>query len=89
VIEMAETVKGTVVLRSVPNRKVEARIAEYLSEIYDGVPLATIAGLVSRTKPLTLVKDVTRVNGKEIADQLNELGASAYFLQYIGSRTRH
>lgn len=86
---MAETVKGTVVLRSVPSKKVEARIAEYLSGIYPEVPLATIAGLVGRTKPLTLVKDVTSDNGRSMAERINGMGASAYFLQYLGSRTRH
>ncbi len=84
-----ESVKGTVILRSVPSGKIEAQIAEYLAEVYGDISISRIAGLLSRTKPITIIKDVPRENGNVIAERINGMGASAYFLQYLGSVAKH
>jgi hypothetical protein len=86
---MAETVKGTVVLRSVPSKDVEEKVALYLTSIYRGVPSTEIVALVGKSKPLTIVTDVTSSKGKALADAINGLGANAYFLQYLNSQTKH
>ncbi len=86
---MAETVKGTVVLRSVPSKDIEEKVALYLTSIYREVPSTEIIALVARTKPLTIVTDVTDSKGRALADAINGLGANAYFLQYLKSQTKH
>ncbi|MDF1535761.1 MAG: hypothetical protein P1S46_04560 [bacterium] len=86
---MAETGRGTVVLRSVPSKDVEMKVALYLTRIYREVPPTELIALIGRTKPLTIVTDVTSDRGKALADAINGLGASAYFLQYLNSQTRH
>ena len=86
---MAETVKGTVVLRSVPDRDVEEKVVLYLSSVYREVPPEEIFSLITKTKPLTIVTDVTSSKGKALADAINGLGGNAYFLQYLNSQTRH
>ena len=89
VIEMAETVKGTVVLRSVPSKDVEMKVALYLSSVYREVAPEEIVALVSRAKPLALINDVTSSKGKALAEAINGLGANAFFLQYLKSQTKH
>ena len=86
---MAETVKGTVVLRSVPSRDVEEKVALYLSSVYREASPGEIFALITRTKPLTIVTDVTSSKGKALADALTGLGANAYFLQYLKNVTKH
>ncbi len=86
---MTETVKGTVVLRSVPSKDVEEKVALYLTSIYREVSPTEIVALVARTKPLTIVTDVTNSKGRALVDAINGLGANAYFLQYLNSQTRH
>ena len=86
---MIETVKGTVILRSVPNKDVEMKVALYLTSIYREVPPTEIVALIGRTKPLTIVTDVTSVKGKALVDAINGLGANAYFLQYLKNMTKH
>lgn len=86
---MAETVRGTVVIRSIPSKDVEMKVALYLASIYREVPPEEISDLVGRTKPLTVVRDVDSLKGRTLVEALNGLGASAYFLQYMDNRTRH
>ena len=86
---MAETVKGTVVLRSVPSRDVEEKVALYLSSVYREASPGEIFALITRTKPLTIVTDVASAKGTALADALNGLGANAYFLQYLKNVTKH
>jgi hypothetical protein len=80
--EMAEAIKGSVVLRSVPNKEVEAGV-------YRDIDVERIVALVSRTKPLTVVKDIPMRNGQRLASELTALGATAYFLQNLESVNRH
>ena len=53
------------------------------------MPAERIVALVSRTKPLTVVKGIPETNGMRLARELNELGAMAFFLQDLESVTRH
>jgi hypothetical protein len=87
--KMAETVKGTVVIRSIPSKDVELKVSLYLASIYRDVPPNEISDLVRRTKPLTVVRDVNFMKGQALVDAINGLGASAYFLQDLGNTTRH
>ena len=77
---MAEAIKGCVILKSVPNREVEFRVSAYLAEVFPGVPVDRIVHKMSRSKPLTLIRDVDRNRGQVLAQDLNDLGASACFL---------
>ena len=86
---MAETVKGTVIVRSIPSKDVELKVALYLASIYRDVPPNEISDLVAGTKPLTIVRDVNYMKGQTLVDAINGLGASAYCLQYLGNNTRH
>ena len=86
---MAETVKGTVIIRSIPSKDVEMKVVLYLASIYRDVPPGEISDLVARTKPLTIVRDVHYMKGQTLVDAINGLGASAYFLRDLGSATRH
>lgn len=86
---MAEAVKGTVVIRSIPSKDVEMKIVLYLAGIYTDRPPDEISGLVARTKPLTIVRDVNYMKGQALVDAINGLGASAYFLRNLGKATRH
>ena len=86
---MAEAVKGTVVIRSIPSKDVEMKIVLYLAGIYTDRPPDEISGLVARTKPLTIVRDVNYMKGQALVDAINGLGASAYFLRNLGNKTRH
>lgn len=86
---MAETVKGTVVIRSIPSKDVEMKVVLYLASIYRDVPPGEISDLVARTKPLTIVRDVNYMKGQTLVDAINGLGASAYFLRDLGNDTRH
>ncbi len=76
---MAETIKGRVVLKSVPNRETEEKIAEYLANIYRDCSYIEIACLVTGKKPLTLVQGITDENGKKLVFDLNKMGAQAFF----------
>jgi hypothetical protein len=87
--KMAETVKGTVVIRSIPGKDVEMKVVLYLASIYRDVPPDDISDLVARTKPLTVVRDVNSMRGHALVDAINGLGASAYFLRNMGKATRH
>jgi hypothetical protein len=87
--KMAETVTGTVVIRSIPSKDVEMKVVLYLASIYRDVPPDEISGLVASTKPLTIVREVNCMKGQALVDAINGLGASAYFLQNFGSATRH
>jgi len=86
---MAEAIKGSVVLRSVPSKDIEFKVSAHLAEVYRDVPVERIVALVSRVKPLTVVKDIPARNGQRLAGELTELGASAYFLQNLDSVNRH
>jgi hypothetical protein len=86
---MAEAIKGSVILKSVPNRETEYRVSAHLAGIYREVPADRIVALVSRTKPLTVVKGIPETNGKRLARELTGLGAVAFFLQDLGSVNRH
>jgi len=86
---MAEAVKGTVVIRSIPSKDVEMKIVLYLASIYTDRPPDEISGLVARTKPLTIVRDVNYMKGQALVDAINGLGASAYFLRNLGNKTKH
>jgi hypothetical protein len=87
--KMAEAIKGSVVLRSVPNKEIEFKVSAHLAEVYRDIPVERIIALVSRTKPLTVVKDIPAGNGQRLAGELTELGATAYFLQNLESLNRH
>ncbi len=76
---MAETIKGRVVLKSVPDRKIEEKIAEYLASIYRDCSYIEIASLVAGNKPVTLVRGITDRNGKRLVFDLNKMGARAFF----------
>ncbi len=78
-MEMAETIKGRVILKSVPNREIEERIAEYLTGIYGRRSYSRIASLVAGKKPLTLVQGITDRNGRKLVFDLNKMGARAFF----------
>ncbi len=86
---MAETGKGTVVIRSIPSKDVEMKVVLYLASIYRDVPPDDISELVARTKPLTVVKEVNSMKAQALVDAINGLGASAYFLRNLGNSTRH
>ena len=86
---MAETMTGTVVIRSIPSKDVEMKVVLYLAGIYRDVPPEEISGLVARTKPLTIVREVNCMKGQALVDAINGFGASAYFLQNFGNKTRH
>ena len=86
---MAETVKGSVVLKSVPNKDVEKKVAFYLATIKRDMSPAVIVEFLTRSKPLAIVEDVTREKGQELAKAINGFGASAYFLQYLKNSSRH
>lgn len=86
---MAEAIKGSVVLKAVPSREIEFKVSAHLAEVYRDVPVERIVALVSRTKPLTLVKNIPMNNGRRLAGELEELGASAYFLQNLENVNRH
>ncbi len=86
---MAEAVKGSVVLRSVPNKEVEFKVSAYLAEVYGDIAVERIVALISRPKPLAVVKDIPMGNGRRLASELTALGASAYFLQDLEGINRH
>ena len=86
---MAETVMGTVIVRSIPSKDVEMKVVLYLASIYRDVTADEIVNLVSRTKPLTIVRDVNDMKGQALVEAINGLGANAYFLQNLGNKTRH
>ena len=86
---MVEAIKGSVILKSIPNRAIEYKVSAHLAGIYREVPAERIVALVSRTKPLTVVKGIPETNGMRLARELNELGAMAFFLQDLESVTRH
>ena len=86
---MAETTRGSVVLRSVPCEAVEKKVAFYLATIKRDISAADVALFLTRSKPLAIVEDVTREKGPALAEAINGLGASAYFLQYLKSSSRH
>jgi hypothetical protein len=86
---MAEAIKGSVVLKSVPSKEVEFRVSAHLAEVYRDIPVDRIVALVCRTKPLTVVQDIPMGNGHRLASELTDLGASAYFLQNLESINRH
>ena len=81
---MAETVTGTVVIRSIPSKDIEMKVVLYLASIYRNVPPGVISDLVAGTKPLTVVRDVNYIKGQTLVDAINGLGASAYFLRDLG-----
>jgi hypothetical protein len=83
VMEMAGTSMGSVVLRSVPCREVERKVAFYLAAIDRNVSVADVALFLTHSKPLTIVRDVTREKGQALAEAINGLGACAYFLQNL------
>ncbi len=78
-MEMAETIKGRVILKSVPNREIEEKIAEYLAGIYRNCSYTEIASLLAGNKPLTLVQGITDRNGRKLVFDLNKMGARAFF----------
>ena len=80
---------GTVIVRSIPSKDVEMKVVLYLASIYRDVTPDEIVNLVSRTKPLTIVRDVNDLKGQALVEAINGLGANAYFLQYLGKATRH
>jgi len=82
---MAEAIKGSVVIKSVPNKEVEFKLAE----VYGDIAVERIVALVSRPKPLAVVKDIPMGNGRRLASELTALGASAFFLQNLEGITRH
>jgi len=86
---MAEAIKGSVVLRSVPNKEIEFKVSAHLAGVYRDIAVDRIVALVSRTKPLTVVKDIPMRNGQRLASELTALGATAYFLQNLESVNRH
>ena len=86
---MAETVMGTVIVRSIPSKDVEMKVVLYLASIYRDVTADEIVNLVSRTKPLTIVRDVNDMKGQALVEAINGLGANAYFLRNLGNTTRH
>ena len=86
---MAETMKGTVILRSVPSREIGRKVAFYLATINRDMSSTDIATFLTQSKPLTIVEDVTLEKGLALAAAINGLGASACFHQSIKSSSRH
>ena len=88
-MKMAETIKGSVVLKSVPCKEVERKVAFYIATINRDMYASDVALYLSRSKPLSIVEDITREKGQALAEAINGLGASAYFLQYLKNSPRH
>lgn len=88
-MEMAETIKGRVILKSVPNQEIEEKIAELLSSIYRDCTYGEIASLIAGNKPLTLVRGITDKNGRKLVSELNKLGARAFFRTNLNTLYTH
>ncbi|MCF8079632.1 MAG: hypothetical protein K9K88_10155 [Desulfobacterales bacterium] len=77
--EKTSNTYGKLILRSVPNPRVEEKVAEFLSRIMKKLPEERIRAKI-RKPPVVLAKKVSEKNAALIISQLEKLGASAVFV---------
>jgi putative nucleotidyltransferase with HDIG domain len=77
------TVRGNLILNSVPVGEIEQKVTEFLLQYYKNTPREKIGAMV-RKVPVVLSRNVSRALGHAIVSGLNELGASASFVPKNG-----
>ena len=75
---MEKKQKGRLILKSIPTKKVEEDVVNYLATLFKKYPRQKISGLVQKA-PVTLSSRIPSEKGKPIAARLRELGAIAVF----------
>jgi hypothetical protein len=74
--------KGSLILKTIPNKEVEERVVSYLSRLMKNVSPEVLSAKVKKT-PLLLSKNVTAEHGRKIVATLAEIGALAVFVPHM------